>query len=328
MLVEDLKKAWEKLHVLVIGDLMVDRYLWGKVERISPEAPVPIVDVYKEENRPGGAANVALNLKNLGVKTTLCGVTGLDNQADELLEILHQENIGTSGILKFENRRTTSKIRILGNHQQILRVDKEDKHQLTADENLIFFENIKNIIPTVQAIIFEDYDKGLLSKSLISMISSLANEHQIPTFVDPKFKNFHHYSACTVFKPNRKELKEGLLFDFSGNTEKDLLKDAQILQQKLPQPHILVTLSELGMLAISKEKTELIPAHFRQIVDVSGAGDTVISVLAASFPAGLTFVEASKLANLAGGLVCEEAGVVPINPEKLLTEAIHKKILQ
>lgn len=318
--ISSLRNATGK-KILVIGDLMLDRYLWGKVERISPEAPVPIVEVEKEENRLGGAANVALNLLNLGATPILCGVIGKDPEGELFLDEARQSGLSLQGILRLEDRRTTAKIRVLGNHHQMLRVDKEVRHNLTEEQSNAFLEVIVAILPECHAIIFEDYDKGLLSRPLIATIMNLAAGKNIQTFIDPKFKNFFHYQNCTVFKPNFKELKEGLHIEVNKDDVDGLKKAVARLKEKMPHQWSLLTLSENGMM-LSGPAHEIwhIPAHTRQIADVSGAGDTVIAVLTLGIVCGLSMPASTALANLAGGRVCEFPGVVPIKLDDLTAE--------
>lgn len=307
--------------VLVIGDLMLDRYLWGKVERISPEAPVPVVDVTEEESRLGGAANVALNLLALGAKPILCGVIGNDSDGDLLLEEMQKLGLPEKGILRLNSRRTTAKIRILGNRHQMLRVDKEVKDVLHAEDSALLESRILEILPQVKGIIFEDYDKGLITPLLIEKISVAAGKLNLPVFVDPKYRNFSAYSNCTVFKPNLKELNEGLGLRLQATDTEGIVQAIKAFRKKMPHTWTLLTLSEHGMLLIDADFQALhIPAHARSIADVSGAGDTVISVLAFASIAGLSIPAASTLANLAGGLVCEKPGVVPVEIPELIRD--------
>ncbi len=329
MTAKELETKLIQLKVLVVGDLMLDKYWFGKVTRISPEAPVPVVDIYKEEARLGGAANVALNLQSLGVSPILVGVIGDDIHGKEFLKILDHHNLTNQQIKICENRRTTTKFRIIGNQQHVLRVDKEDTFDITEELVEEIIQNIKNLLKNgeLHAIIFEDYDKGFITPQLIEKIVFLSNFYNIPTFVDPKFRNFHCYGNCTVFKPNLKELKIGLQNKFQWNSLEELQQIAPEIRDYLGNSYLLLTLSENGILCVANEVRHY-PAFYRQIADVSGAGDTVISVLTACMTAGLDFYTSGQLANLAGGLVCEKIGVVPINKKEWLEEAIQKKILK
>jgi len=319
------KTTLSKLRVLVIGDLMVDRYLWGSVNRISPEAPVPVVDVHKSENRPGGAANVALNLSALGPQVQLAGAIGKDEEGAALLFMLQQKGFGTDAILTLENRPTTTKTRVIGNRQQMIRVDREDRALLDSTANAQLQDKILQALEAIDIVIFEDYDKGVLETGLIQAVIAACNERNIPTVVDPKFNNFFAYTGCSLFKPNLKELNDGLNLQVAKGNLNDLKAAVEQLRLKMPHQQTLITLSENGVLALNDQGNMIHhPAHFRKITDVSGAGDTVIAVMAAALGAGIDLGTAAAMANLAGGLVCEEVGVVPIDRERLLSEmALH-----
>lgn len=309
------------MRVLVVGDVMLDRYLWGGVSRISPEAPVPVVDVKKEENRPGGAANVAFNLKTLGITPLLAGIIGQDKESNDFLETLQTNQMSAAGIVRSTQRRTTSKIRIIGNQQHLLRVDKEDRHPLSEEESSHFFKLSSALLAQCSALLFEDYDKGLLSEQLIQALIQEAKATGKPIIVDPKFKNFWHYTGSTCFKPNLKELSEGMGISLKNNDIPAIQAAILKLRSRMPHLYTVITLSENGMLCCDEhEQFVHIPAHFRQIVDVSGAGDTVVSVLTLAIAAGIPILQATQLANLAGGIVCEEVGVVAISKEKLQQE--------
>lgn len=307
--------------MLVVGDLMLDRYLWGKVERISPEAPVPIVDIAREESRPGGAANVALNLHALGTQVVMCGLVGVDTAGAELIGHAKTQGFDASTVVQSASRKTTVKVRIMGNQQQVLRVDREDRFQLNEEESAKLLAGFLTQLPTCHALILQDYDKGLLHPELIDRMIQAAESHNIPVIVDPKFRNFFAYKGCTLFKPNLKELSEGLGQRLDTQDLAGISAAIHRLRERMPHKMTLVTLSENGMLLIDEAgEAHHVPAHYRDIVDVSGAGDTVVSVAALCLAAGLSPVSAVEYANLAGGLVCEEVGVVPIDPEKLLRD--------
>jgi D-glycero-beta-D-manno-heptose-7-phosphate kinase len=319
----NLFSKFNELTILIIGDVMMDTYLWGKVDRISPEAPVPIVSVHKKENRLGGAANVALNVQALGATPIICSVIGDDAEGAEFLTLLSNQTLFSEGIIKESNRPTTVKTRIIGQKQQIVRVDSETDKYISKESNQLLLETISRIISdrTIDAIIFEDYDKGVISEDLIWQIVTLANSKNIITVVDPKKKNFSFYQNVTLFKPNLKELKEGLKLDIDPRNPHEIESAVNLLQKKLNAKMLMVTLSELGVFMSSETEQRLIPAHIRDIADVSGAGDTVIATTALCLAAGLDEFKTAALANLAGGLVCEQVGVVPITYELLLKEA-------
>jgi rfaE bifunctional protein kinase chain/domain len=324
MNVMDLNHIFEKfnqLKVLIIGDVMLDSYLWGEVNRISPEAPVPIVNVKKREKRLGGAANVAMNVLAMGASPILCAVVGKDADAEDFRKLLAENNLSDAGIVQSEDRITTIKHRILAGHQQMIRVDSEMTDLITETERENLWQQIQKLLPTCQVVIFEDYDKGVLDKVLISKTIALANQLNIPTVVDPKKRNFLHYEHATLFKPNLKELKEGLKIDFKADNWSELKKAVNLLRQTLQVKYAFVTLSERGVYIESETEEYAQAAYLRAIADVSGAGDTVISVAALALAAGLSPQLLAGLANLAGGLVCEYVGVVSIDKQKLLQEA-------
>jgi D-glycero-beta-D-manno-heptose-7-phosphate kinase len=326
---KDINRLFEefnKTNILVIGDVMLDSYLWGHVERISPEAPVPIVSVNKRESRLGGAANVALNLQSLGANPIICSIIGNDSRGEEFTELLKKQKLTDAGILKSKNRITTTKFRVLGNNAQLLRVDEEMDTDITEKETNELYKKIESLInkKTISAIIFEDYDKGLINKTLIDKVVKLANSLKIFVTVDPKKKNFNFYKNVSLFKPNLKELKEGLKIDIDTKNIKDINKAASILHSRNKIDIVLLTLASEGVYISKKSKTnisKLIPAHKRNIADVSGAGDTVISVATLCLAAGLAVEDVARISNLAGGLVCEQVGVVPIQKD-ILKKAI------
>jgi D-glycero-beta-D-manno-heptose-7-phosphate kinase len=323
---QSIEEAFEKISkvtALVVGDVMLDAYFWGKVDRISPEAPVPIVLVEKKENRLGGAANVALNIKALEATAIICSVIGDDEKGKLFCELIEKEGMDSIGIIKSKSRKTTVKTRVIGNNHQMLRVDQEMVEELNNEDEEQLFSRINEITKNlkIDVIIFEDYDKGNFTSTLIKKIIDLAKEKNIATAVDPKKKHFADYKNVTLFKPNLKELKEGLKEDFDNN-DIDAVKSAVAkLRQNQNAGFILTTLSEQGILITGNNVEAIVPAHVRNISDVSGAGDTVISVAALGLAAGLDPLIMAQLANLAGGLVCEEVGVVPVNKIRLMEEA-------
>jgi len=325
--VEKLFTDFSHIKVLVIGDIMIDSYIWGKVDRISPEAPVPVVSVTKRENRLGGAANVALNLQSLGATPLLCSISGNDHKGDEFNQLLQKNNISIAGMIRSENRITTTKFRIIGNNYQMLRVDEEVAHALNQEETRDFYNHIERIIMAEKpgAILFEDYDKGVINVALITWIVELADRLKIPVVVDPKKKNFSFYKNVTLFKPNYKELCEGLKIDNIHRQPEELLKICSGFQHHQNIKNMMVTLSELGVFVSSHNKTgiaegALIPVRVRNVSDVSGAGDTAISVAALCTALNVPLYDTAFIANIAGGLVCEEIGVAPINKDRLIKE--------
>jgi|LauGreDrversion4_2_1035121.scaffolds.fasta_scaffold280385_2 rfaE bifunctional protein kinase chain/domain len=323
-------KSFNDLNVLIIGDVMVDSYMWGKVNRISPEAPVPIVAIQSKEQRLGGAANVALNIQAMGANPILCSVIGVDYDGQHFLDLLKKQKLSQKGILKSRNRITTNKTRIIGNNHQLVRVDEEVEEDITPNETDQLLQLILFILQhdKIDVIIFEDYNKGLITPKLIKSVVEMAKKRNIPIAVDPKKKNFSSYKGVTLFKPNLKELREGLKLDAENDNLKELQKAVSSFRVKQKIHTALITLSEKGIYTNSRFLKEIIPAHIRNIADVSGAGDTVISVAALCLAMELHPILTAALSNLAGGLVCEEVGVVPINKSKLLEEALHLEFVK
>ena len=314
-------------RLLVIGDVMIDAYQWGKVERISPEAPVPVVLIQKHENRPGGAANCALNIQALGAEPILCSVIGEDEKGNEFIKMLQDKKISDKGIMRSPNRRTTIKTRIIGNNTQMLRVDEEITENLSDSVSEQFIALIGKIIAKnkIGSVIFQDYDKGVITPLIIEKLIPVFNELNIPIAVDPKKRNFNLYKNVSLFKPNLKELKEGLQIEFDANSIPELSAVVTHLLEQHNVRIVLTTLSEKGIYLSCNSKDKgrlnmLIPAHVRSIADVSGAGDTVISTAALCLAIGLRGYDIAYISNLAGGLVCEQIGVVPVDKAQLLAE--------
>jgi rfaE bifunctional protein kinase chain/domain len=319
--VNEIFDSFNKLKVLIIGDVMIDAYLFGGVERISPEAPVPVVSVERKEKRLGGAANVALNIQALGATPILCSIVGEDEEGHEFLKILTERGISNEGILLSPGRITTVKTRVIGNNHQMLRVDSEMTNSVSDADAARFIEKIESFLPVVDVVIFEDYDKGVLTPSIIGQVIGKAKRHKVPTAVDPKRRNFLAYREATLFKPNTKELKEGLKLDYDLYDLDNLQKAVSQLRELMGIDMAMVTLSERGVYITNGTQSDHIYAHIRQIADVSGAGDTVISVAALCLALGLPQTKIAGLSNLAGGLVCEKVGVVPIDKIQLKAEA-------
>lgn len=316
--------SFSKHHVMIIGDVMIDSYLWGKVERISPEAPVPVVTSTKEESRLGGAANVALNIQSLGATPILCSVIGKDQSAKVFYDLLTIQKITNKGIIEDPNRMTTVKTRVISQHQHLLRVDRETDKPLSSEIETKFISHILAVLAenNISAIVFEDYDKGSITPNVIKAVVDEANKKGIPTLVDPKKRNFGAYDNVTLFKPNFKELVEGLKVEASKTDPESLNKAAGVLHKSKGVSQVMITLSEAGVYISNQNEYKVIPAHIRDIADVSGAGDTVISVASLCLASGLDPFRTAAIANTAGGLVCEKVGVVPIEKEKLKDEVV------
>lgn len=315
-------EAIEKLHVAVVGDVMLDTYWFGHTDRISPEAPVPVVAVKGKEYRIGGAGNVALNLISLGAKVSMHTVTGTDEDG-LLLEIMMKDRgINTEGVWKSDDRITTNKIRIISRSQHLLRLDYEvsddlpaDKAQRFIDKTIALFEQDKP-----QVVIFEDYNKGVLTKEVIAALLQYCQQNNIITTVDPKRKNFFAYKGVSIFKPNLKEAKEALnLLDVTPTLE-GMQQVHALLKAELQHQVSLITLSERGVFVQDGNEASITPAHIRNIADVSGAGDTVIAVASAVYACTGNAPLMAAVANLAGGLVCESVGTVAIDKQQLLDE--------
>ena len=310
-------------NVLVIGDIMLDTYYWGKVERMSPEAPVPIVAVKKVERRLGGAGNVVANLQSLAATPFIVSLIGNDSAGNHIIDLLHKDQINSNYILRSENRTTTEKIRIINQTEHIVRCDFEQENDISQEEEIELFSMIENCLHQhpIKVIVLQDYNKGVLTANLIEKVISLALQKNIPVIVDPKKKNFFSYKQVTLFKPNLKEVKEALNMDIDPLNENSLIDAASRLFNQLNCQHIFITLSEHGAFYMSKNKEHAyFKAHPRNIVDVSGAGDTVISVASLCIGNQFSMPETAFIANLAGGLVCEEAGVVSLSLDRLIAE--------
>jgi rfaE bifunctional protein kinase chain/domain len=323
---KDIKKIFDsfnELNVLIIGDVMLDSYIWGAVERISPEAPVPIVNVKKKDFRLGGAANVALNVASLGAKPILVALIGDDDDGKKLIQRLEEGRISKEGIVVSSHRPTTVKTRIIASHQHVVRVDEESDKVVNAREESDLLMRIEKLLPSCHVVIFEDYDKGVLNASIIERTVALAQKNNIPTVVDPKKRNFLFYKGVTLFKPNLKELREGLKIDVEAGNQAMVEKAVDQLKEKLNAAGVMLTLSEHGVYIDFQNQKIKLPAHAREIADVSGAGDTVVSIAAMAVALKLSPQEIASLSNLGGGLVCQYVGVVPISKEELLNEALE-----
>lgn len=306
------------LKALVLGDVMIDTYSKGVVERMSPEAPVPIVNLKEHFDRLGGAANVALNLKALGALPFVCSVIGADSSGDRLLQLMSEHGLNTSGLIQSPQRATTVKHRVFDGDRQLLRIDEEDTLDLTKEEQSSLIQLVEKQLDGMDVVILQDYNKGVLSETMIKSVIAAAQARNIPIVVDPKKKNFFAYQGVTLFKPNAKELRDGL--GVQAETIDELRQAATVLQERLQCVFLMTTLSEQGVMILHNGEFRHIAALPRHIVDVSGAGDTVLSVAALSVALKQDAATIASLSNIAGGLVCEEVGVVPIDKEKLSVE--------
>lgn len=303
--------------MLIIGDAMLDAYMWGNIHRQSPEADVPVVDIEKHEKRLGGAANVAKNIASLGATPILCSVIGDNDQG--FFELMNKQGLCTKGVLQ-ENRKTTIKIRIISNTKHQLRVDEEDIFPIQSEQ--VFIKNTIALMEGVSVIIFQDYNKGVITPTVIKEIIAAAKSKHIPIAVDPKKDNFWAYQGVDLFKPNLKELNGACGTEIAGDNIIDIEKETKNLQEKLKAKNILLTLSENGIFHLANESFHQ-AAFERNIIDVSGAGDSVIAAAALGLSLEITPQELCTISNLAGGLVCEKVGVIPIQKENLLAALTH-----
>ena len=320
--------AFEGQHVVVIGDVMIDRYLRGDVTRISPEAPVPVLHHHGTENRLGGAANVALNLRALGANVHLISTIGQDENGELLAELLPKAQLSARCLHRSDKRQTTVKTRVLAGDQQLLRVDREDTHDLDAAEEEALLERLRSVLVqySVGAILLQDYNKGVLTERLIRETLLEGVRRDVPVAVDPKRRHFWSYQRAALFKPNLKEVRDGL--GRSVTTDPAALDEAAgTLRKRLRADRILITLGEAGIYLADPAGGRHYPTRPRHIADVCGAGDTVISVATLCLTVGATAAELAELANLAGGQVCESIGVVPVNKARLLTEIDHLEVV-
>jgi len=313
---KQLKNNFKGKRIAVIGDMMLDVYFWGDVKRISPEAPVPVLEVENEFYRFGGAANVALNISSLNGIAEPIGIIGYDNYGTIFNSLLSEQKISHHGIIEDDNRPTTAKTRVIADSQHIVRIDKESKETISKNIQNKLLGYLKSIINSLDGIILQDYNKGVLSSSLIAEVIELANKNKKLVTVDPKFNNFYEYKNVGVFKPNRKEAED--ILGVKIKTDADVSFAGNTLLKKLNAKNVLLTLGEDGIAVFEKGKQEKrMPTKARKVADVSGAGDTVIATLTMALAAGANIYEASYLANYAGGIVCEEVGIIPIEIDKL-----------
>lgn len=324
-LIMDFKQLFgnfERIEVGVIGDLMLDTYLWGQVERISPEAPVPVVAVERRENRIGGAGNVALNLASLGARVSVLSVIGKDMDGATLTGLLKEKGIETSSLLSTDGRTTTNKARVMGRNQQMLRLDTETTRDLVTAEEDALLEAVRRYIDNERprVMIFEDYNKGVLTHRVIRAVVALCRDRDVITAVDPKRKNFFSYEGVTIFKPNLKEVKEGLNLLLEEVKLPGLQRIHEQLAERLKHEISFITLSEKGVFVQKGPAAAHIPSHLRNIADVSGAGDTVIAVASLVYAVTRDVRLMAEVANIAGGLVCEEVGTAAIGKLRLLEE--------
>lgn len=322
---EDFQHLFKKISSIkvgIIGDVMLDTYMWGDVERISPEAPVPIVSLKNKDHRIGGAGNVALNVQSLGAKAFVLSVTGDDDDADKLNSLFVAQDVNCNYCIRSKERITTNKTRVISRNQHVIRLDAEITNDLCSEDQQKLVELFEQFVEKEKpdVVILEDYNKGVLTETMIQVVVSICKEKNIVTAVDPKRKNFLEYKGVDIFKPNLKEVKEALNLLFA-EVNLRLLQDIHAeLHQLLHNKISFITLSEKGVFYQQYTTSAIVPSHVRNIADVSGAGDTVIAVASLVYAATKNVHLMAEVANIAGGLVCEEVGTVAIDKQKLLEE--------
>ncbi|MCX7910903.1 MAG: D-glycero-beta-D-manno-heptose-7-phosphate kinase [Endomicrobia bacterium] len=311
-----IKKFHDK-KILVVGDIMLDKYVWGEVERISPEAPVPVVDVKKETQNLGACGNVAYNIVSVGAKAYIVTVVGNDLYAEEIKNMLLSRGINIDGVFSDNTRPTTVKTRIIAQSQQIVRVDKESRVQITAS----LFEKIRNYIEDIKSkidgILISDYGKGVITKSLLSYLIKLSKKLDIPITVDPKIEHFMEYKKVTVLTPNLNEATQGMRLHKKPKTEQEIYELGKKILKKLNPEALVITRGPDGMTLFEKEKIYHIPTRAKEVYDVTGAGDTVVALLTLSLTAGADFVSGCEISNFAAGVVVGKVGTATVSKEEL-----------
>ncbi|MCA9406681.1 MAG: D-glycero-beta-D-manno-heptose-7-phosphate kinase [Candidatus Omnitrophica bacterium] len=325
--VENILNNSNNKKIFIIGDVMLDKYMLGNVTRVSPEAPVQVFELSTSEYKLGGAANVSHNIKSLGAHPVLIGAIGNDEDGKSFKSVVESFGQDTSGLIAEENRPTTVKTRVIADAHHLIRIDSESKEDISKETEDKILNILKDRLPEIEIIILQDYNKGVLTKSLISSVMKFAFDNDIKTLVDPKFFNFKEYRNAYIFKPNKKEFEQAI--GKKINNEKDLLEYSEELVEELNCKYLVLTLGEQGMMLFEKNngdiKYEKIGTRARKVADVSGAGDTVISTIAVCLAGGASVSEAVKISNYAAGLVVEEVGIVPIEKEKLLDNIPENK---
>ncbi len=320
--VKELIRNTEGRRIAVVGDIMLDQYFWGSVSRISPEAPVPVVEVHAESIRLGGAANVAHNITALGAHPFLVGIVGNDGNGEMLSSLMTESGLPSDGIIVDDKRATTIKSRVIAHSQHVVRFDRETTADIDASIERHVIDRLRAAMSDIDAIILQDYNKGIFTKNVIGAIIRLANEHDLLITVDPKFNHFFEYKNVTVFKPNRRELEKA--FGTKLQTDEEFCHYGIQLLKRIDAQNVLITRGRQGMTLIEKSgAVHHVPTRTRSVADVSGAGDTVIATLTAMLAAGAAIGEASAIANFAAGVVCEEIGIVPIDRDRLIDTIVH-----
>lgn len=316
-MIQEILDRFDNQRIMVIGDVMLDHYVWGRVERISPEAPVPVIEVISEEYRLGGAANVALNVRSLGAEVVLIGVVGNDSAAQKINELLLKAKIAPEHLVKATQRPTTLKTRIGAVNQQIVRIDYEDKSEIDSELEAVVEKAISSNLANCSALIIEDYNKGLLNAEVIGFALASAKRRGIPVAVDPKQRHFFDFQGVDIFKPNYKEMQSNLGQSF--DTEEDFFAAATKLRERMQVANLIVTRGARGMSIFEGDAVPVeLPTYARDVFDVSGAGDTVISALTLAYVSGADIRLAAEIANHAAGVVCGIKGTASVSREQVL----------
>jgi len=323
--IQEIFEAFNHLKVLIVGDVMLDTYSYGEVTRMSPEAPVPVVQVNKLDKKPGGAANVALNVAALGATPFLCSVIGDDAKGNELAALLESHSISSNHLIRSNKRITTEKHRVVSGGHQMIRLDHEHTNSLVDENSEKLLEHFEQLIPEVDLVIVEDYDKGVLDKAIIDRITTLCNQHSKPLAVDPKFKNWAHYKNVSLFKPNLREFMQAI--QIPDQEDETISEAVRLFRNAQKHQMVLLTLGSKGMYIHSEFHSGFTRGKSRDVSDVSGAGDTVISIAGLCLTLELKPEIIAELANLGGGIVCEYQGVIPVNKNQLEQEALQSQRL-
>ncbi|MCI0566803.1 MAG: D-glycero-beta-D-manno-heptose-7-phosphate kinase [Acidobacteria bacterium] len=314
---KDLVRKMTGCRLLVVGDLMVDRFLWGSVHRISPEAPVPVVHLNSETSALGGAGNVGRNLQALGATVALVGVVGQDRGSEELRRLLKEAELDDRGVIELPGRITTVKSRVIAHQQQVVRIDRESQEALSNESTQKVCDRALEFLAGAQAVVISDYDKGVVTPGLLGLLLPASRKARLIVAIDPKPPNYKYYTPATVITPNLQEART--MLGSKSHTNQEILEIGLKLRETLQCEAVLLTRGEEGMILFQKSGDPLrIPSYAREVYDVTGAGDTVISVLTLALTAGASLLEASSLANLAAGLVVGKLGTAVVTPEELI----------
>ena len=314
-----IQQSGRQPSILVIGDLMLDHYIWGEATRLSPEAPVPVVNVKRESYTLGGAANVAQNLVSLGAKVTLAGITGNDKQGEDIVALLSEAGINTHAVMQDSSRPTTVKTRVLAGNHQLVRIDREVNIVVNEDLAEQLYQKLQDCIAAADIVLFSDYNKGFFAPGLTRKLIEFANGNDKKVVVDPKGLDYSKYKGAFIIKPNRKELAEAAKAEKISNLH-DLQKAAKAIFNETNANYLIVTLSEEGMVILSELAYKMLPVKATEVFDVTGAGDTVLAAIAYFIAQGLDVEEAAELANHAAAIVIKHVGNATTNVDDIITD--------